>query len=208
MLTDKKAIEIVSRAKQRNVRDPKRSRAHFENIFRDYMGSIEFSGSYLDMGPGQYDFCEMARTRGAAKCFAIENDPAVIELGTYLGFEVIDQNIKNFGRTDIAGKPFSGIFNKFSYNAFWYVDQQERHEEFVKAIDSSLSPGGWSWISPWNGVPKKKNLSEDQIQAQLFEQRELFRKYGFEYQELTEKESKIYGVHGAVANNPVFTKNL
>jgi len=208
LLKDKKAIEIVSRAKQKNVRDPRRSREHFERIFRDFLSAVEFSGNYLDMGPGQYDFCEMARSAGATKCFAMENDPAVIELGEYLGFEVIDQNIKNFGMIDINGKPFSGIFNKFSYNAFWFIDQPDRHEEFVRTIDASLSPSGWSWIAPWNGVPKKKNLDSEQIEAQLLIQRKLFGEYGFEYRELTDKESKIYGVHGAVANNPVFTKNL
>ena len=37
MLTEKKEIEIISRAKQKNVRDPNRSRKHFENIFKNIL---------------------------------------------------------------------------------------------------------------------------------------------------------------------------
>ena len=40
MLTDPTEIEIISAARQKNVRDPLRSRAHFDNIFADFSRAI------------------------------------------------------------------------------------------------------------------------------------------------------------------------
>jgi len=208
VLTDKKAIEIVSTAKQKNVRDPKRSRLHFENIFDSFFSQHNFSGDYLDMGPGQYDFGVMAKERGADQCYAIENDPPVIELGKYLGFEVRDANIKLYAPALVENRKFSGVFNKFSYNCFWYLDNPEAHINFVDNVLASLSADGWAWIAPWNGVPKSKDLSESQIETQLELQKNIFQERGFNVRMLSDKEAKKFGVHGAVANSLIFTLNL
>jgi len=208
VLTDPKAIEIVAHAKQKNVRDPKRSRKHFINIYNDFLNGVDFSGDYLDMGPGQYDFGVMAKERGANQCFAIENDPAVIQLGEYLGFNVIEGNIKIFSRDMVDARIFQGIFNKFSYNCFWYIDNPKKHQYFVKQIAASIVDGGWAWIAPWNGVPKSKNLSREQIDVLLLEQQELFKHYGFNVLPISVMEAKKYGVNGSIANNVIFTLGL
>jgi hypothetical protein len=208
VLTDKKAIEIVSTAKQKNVRDPKRSRLHFENIFDSFFSQHNFSGDYLDMGPGQYDFGVMAKERGADQCYAIENDPPVIELGKYLGFEVLDANIKLYASALVENRKFSGVFNKFSYNCFWYLDNPEAHINFVDHVLASLSADGWAWIAPWNGVPKSKDLSESQIETQLELEKNIFQERGFDVRTLSDKEAKKFGVHGVVANSLIFTFNL
>ena len=66
MLTDPKEIEIISRARQKNVRDHRRSREHFTRIFADFLADVPMQGQRLvDMGPGQYDFGVLARERGA-----------------------------------------------------------------------------------------------------------------------------------------------
>ena len=208
MLTDPVAIEIIANAKQKNVRDPNRSRKHFENIFSDYLSRVEFSGDYLDMGPGQYDFGVMALERGADRCFAIENDPPVIALGEYLKFDVIEGNIKNFSADMVANQQFSGIFNKFSYNCFWYIGAEEKHRDFVEALRQSLVDGGWAWIAPWNGVPKNQDLSSADIEKMLSAQIELFVAQGFEYREINQMQARKYGIHGTIANNIIFTLGL
>jgi len=204
VLTDRKAIEIVSKAKQKNVRDPKRSREHFHNIFDDFFKGVEFSGEYLDMGPGQYDFGVLAKDRGAEQCTAIEFDPVVVELGEYLGFNVIEGNIKKYSHEMVSKKLFTGVFNKFTYNCFWYLDKPEQHKRFVGELTASVKDGGWAWIAPWNGVPKAKTVSESLIQSQLNEQIELFENNGFVTVPLSDDLARRYGVHGAVANNVVF----
>jgi len=64
MLTDPEEIRIISIARQKNVRDPNRSREHFHHIFKDFFSKSDFNGlRVLDLGPGQYDFGELARER-------------------------------------------------------------------------------------------------------------------------------------------------
>lgn len=208
MLTDPKAIAIIANAKQKNVRDPNRSRQHFKNIFEKFLQRVAFDGWYLDMGPGQYDFGVMAKERGADQCLAIEYDPPVIELGEYLGFEVVNGNIKKFSPAMVGNRKFSGIFNKFSYNCFWYLENDSAHSGFVNSIVDSLQEDGWAWIAPWNGVPKAKSLSQEQIESQLERQSQLFLEAGFNQLALTTAEARKYGINGAVANNVIFVKNL
>lgn len=208
MLTDPKAIEIIANAKQKNVRNPKRSRKHFENIYSDFFKNLKFDGDYLDMGPGQYDFGVMAKERGANQCYAIEYDPAVIELGEYLGFKVIEGNIKNFSREMSKDRTFTGVFNKFSYNCFWYIGADEKHQKFVDEVASSISENGWAWIAPWNGVPKSKDLSENEIIQLLDRQKELFISKGFKVIEIAQSDAKKYGINGTIANNIIFTYGI
>ena len=50
MLTDPREIEIISRARQKNVRLPTRSRQHFVNIFDDFFDQISFDeGPIIDL---------------------------------------------------------------------------------------------------------------------------------------------------------------
>lgn len=208
MLTDPVAIEIIANAKQKNVRDPNRSRQHFENIFADFMVDVSFHGNYLDMGPGQYDFGVLAQQRGADQCFAIDYDPAVLKLGEYLGFNVIDGNIKDFSREMVGSRRFQGIINKFSYNCFWYVDADDKHRGFVDSLADSIEPDGWAWIAPWNGVPKNSDLTDSKISEKLEMQKGLFVDKGFKAIPIDDLESRKYGIHGAIANNIIFTYGL
>ena len=150
MLTDPKEIEIISNARQANVRDPERSRVHFERIFETFFKDQDFSGrDYLDLGPGQYDFGELVRASGG-RTVAIDNDPAVIELGQYKGFETHEANLKNLAEMDL-GRLFDGIFCKFSISALWFRTEEE-HQQLVGALSALLKPTGWIWIAPWNGT--------------------------------------------------------
>ena len=206
MLTDATEIAIVANAKQKNIRDPKRNRQPFFHILEDFFGGKPLTGQYIDLGAGQFDFAEIVRERGGT-CVGVDFDPAVAELGRYKGFEVAELNIQT-----LASHPFDtvfdGVFNKFSLNAFWYWDDDEAHSAFVDAIVNLIYPDGWAWLGPWNGVPKKAKLDQAAIGRTLAFQRELFEAHGFTTVQLTPDLTKRYGIHGDVANNLVFCKNL
>ena len=206
MLTDPVEIEIISRALQKNVRDPRRSREHFDRIFADFLPDELLSGAeVIDLGPGQLDFGEMARARGATQVFGIDMDPAVIELGRHKGFEVVEGRLQYVKADDYPGG-FDGVFCKFSINAFW-----GRKVELARARAAEVArlvrPGGWGWIAPFNNI-RKDLTDEEEIASYLAAQIECFREHGFEAIELGDELSHYYGVHGAVANNPLFTRNL
>jgi methyltransferase family protein len=206
MLSDAKEIAIAANAKQKNIRDPRRNRQPFFDIFEDFFANTPLTGRYVDLGPGQFDFGEIVRERGGT-CVGVDFDPAVAELGRYKGFEVVEMNIQTLPAHDFGGK-FDGVFNKFSLNAFWHWDDDEAHRAFVAAIANLIQPEGWAWIGPWNGVPKKAELDDAAIDRVLDLQRELFEEHGFTTVPLTPAGTTRYGIHGQVANNVVFCKNL
>lgn len=206
MLTDPNEIEIISKAKQKNIRNPMRARVPFDNIFVDFFEGISLTGNYIDMGPGHFDFGEHIRTHGGT-CVGLDNDPAVIKLGVYKGFEAIETNIQSLAKKSM-GRKFDGVFNKFTFNAFWSWADEEKHQRMVGIIDDLLAENGWAWVGPWNGVPKKANLDEFTIEKTLDLQHRYFNDLGFDRHELSVEQTKYYGVSGHVANHVIFTKNL
>ena len=196
----------MSLARQKNLRDPTRSRVPFENIFDDFFGQIEFSGSSLmDLGPGQWDFGVLAEKKGA-KVSGIDNDPAVAKLGHHKGFDVIKGNLRNIER--YVAKKFDGIFCKFSINAFWFWEDFRRIESFAEAIDSCLYEAGWAWIAPWNGRPKTVQLTLERSAQVLETQLNAFASLGYEVINLSESETRRYGLQGVVENHPIFVKHI
>lgn len=210
MLTDPKAIEIISKAKQKNVSNPNRSRKHFENIFEDFFFDMDFQDlTLMDFGPGHYDFGELSRAKGAiVRC--IDKDPAVIELGTYLGYEVYEMDLKKLKASFIAFK-HDGVFCKFSLNAFWF-SELERLVDHTHQICNLMKDNAWGWIVPWNGIPKGKSLeveSDLDFLNNIFSvQLDTFAEYGFQCYQLDREHSVRYGVTGKTFNTPLFLKNL
>jgi hypothetical protein len=206
MLRHPKEIEIMSRAAQANLRDPRRPRIPFSNILDDFFTVDHLAGkSILDLGPGQFDLGELVRPH-AAIVETIDNDPAVIELGRYKGFPVFDLNLAellDFARTH-PGR-YDGVFCKFSINAFWFANRRDLIEH-VRALCALVKPGGWAWLAPWNGayqdVPAA--LRHELLRAQI----DSFVAKGFAHLELTGWQSRRYGINGLTANRPVFTRNL
>lgn len=207
MLTDPNEIDIISRARQKNVQDPKRSREHFYHIFDDFFKGISFTeGMYIDLGAGQFDFAEIVRSLGG-NCLGVDNDEAVIELGQYKGFEAIRADVKKLSALNL-NRSFDGVFNKFTLNAFWFWNDDSRHKELIDSISMLMKPGAWAWIAPWNGIPKKLHLDKNDIRRVISMQINLFLEHGFNYINLTEKQSRYYGINGNIVNNIVFYKNL
>lgn len=207
MLTDPREVEIISKARQKNVRDQKRSRKHFESIFQDFLNPIDLTGhDLLDLGPGQYDFGVLALERGA-RTVGIDNDPAVIELGRYKGFEAVYGRIQEM-TPEAFGRAFDGLFCKFSINCFWYYDDPEAQDALVDRVVGLMKPDAWSWIAPWNGVPKKAELEQDEVDRVLARQIDRFRHHGFRAFDLSTELATRYGITGAVANHALFVRGL
>lgn len=205
MLTDPEEIAIISLAKQANVRDPKRSRVHFEHIFADFLDGVTLRGArVLDIGPGQWDFGVIARERGA-DVVGIDRDPAVLELGRHKGFDVIEADLRTVTAAKLGG-PYDAIFCKYSINAFWFHDDADGFGGHMATLLGTLKPDGWGWIAPWNGAPKSVPLDPAEISAVLEGQRAIFATAGFDFRDLTVDETRRYGVHGATANNALFTR--
>jgi hypothetical protein len=207
MLKDSKEIEIISNARQVQVRNPERSRKHFEDIFNDFLSGIDLEKKLLlDLGPGQFDFAEIVRPKGGI-VHSIDNDPAVIELGEYKGLNVRLDNLKKLPKIKYDFK-FDAVFCKYSINAFWFHDNDAKHTEYVESINNLMKADGFAWIAPWNGVPKKAQLSDREIQRVLDLQADLFRDFGFTGINLTKKLTTRYGIHGITANQALFFRNL
>lgn len=207
MLTDSIEIEIISRARQRNVRDHKRSREHFTRIFNDYLDAVEFSGAkLLDFGPGQYDFGVLADGRGS-EIWAVDNDPAVIELGRHKGFNVVEGSLKAIASLNLP-QDFDGLFCKFSLNMFWFCDDLHELRRHLETIDALRGPHGWAWLAFWNGVPKNAEVGEADVARVLDVGWQTLRKLGYQRHELSLHEARYYGVHGATADRVVYTCNI
>lgn len=205
MLDDPKAIEIISRARQKNVALAKRSEQDFECLFDDFFGEHDFKDELImDLGPGQYDFARRVRARGGT-VEHIDKDPAVVELGRYLGFEVAEANLRSFDYSQRTAR-YDGLFCKFSINAFWFQSVDEVRSK-IRAIDSMLKSTGWGWIAPWNGLPK--NGWEDQDPRPFLDaQAEAFSECGWSGYELPDLLTRRYGITGSVQNHPLFVRNL
>lgn len=207
MLTDPEEICIIAEARQKNIRDPARSREHFHRIFNDFISPVNFANTVLlDLGPGQYDFAILARERGAIT-YGVDNDPAVIRLGNHKKFPVLEKDLKKLGAADFDFQ-FDGLFCKYSINAFWFHANDEHLVEYISQLGHLLKPGGWGWVAPWNGVPKKASLSVSRIREILTLQARLFKELGFETVDLTEELSAYYGVHGVTGNRALFFRNV
>jgi hypothetical protein len=204
VLTDRAEIEIISRALQSGMRNPKLSRAPFQRIFDDFLKSVRFRGAeVLDLGPGQWDFGVLARERGA-EVWGVDNDPAVLDLGWYKLFNAIEGNLRQPSTFDPVG-PFDGLFCKLSINAFWTTAGLEAQRRHVSELLSVAKPDAWIWIAPWNGIPGDFAGSSDDV---LSWQQRAFEEQGCTSRFLSEKEAIYYGVHGTTANRILFTRNL
>jgi hypothetical protein len=204
MLKDPEEIAIISTAKQANVRNPDRPRVPFENIFKDFLGNVAFTGtSVIDMGPGHWDFGVIAAQHGA-QVYGIDHDPAVIALGKHKGFHTIEGELTKPGSLDLKGR-FDGLFCKFSINAFWFKNSVEAQREYISDLLAWGKPTAWIWIAPWNGAPA--NVPDPSMEP-LEWQIKVFEEHGCKTTIMDPPTAKRYGVTGKVANHALFTRGL
>lgn len=206
MLHDPEEIELISKAAQVNLRDPRRPRTHFVNILEDFFSPRQFSAkTILDLGPGHFDLGELTTLFGAV-VDAIDNDPAVIALGRHKGFSVFELDLTNpepFVASHSA--QYDGIFCKFSFNAFSFSNPHDlkRNTDQLCAL---MKEDAWAWLAPWNGSYQElpERLRGELLRVQI----DSFLAKGFHYFEVNKWQSLRYGIHGLTANRPIFTRHL
>ncbi|HJK88454.1 MAG: class I SAM-dependent methyltransferase [Candidatus Megaira endosymbiont of Mesostigma viride] len=141
--------EVMANAIQPNMRTP-RPLAGLNAIVDNYLKNIDFQGTHiLDIGPGQCDFLDIVKGKGAVT-YGIDFDPAVVKLGEMRGHNMTFCDLtKDWPFKDMV---FDGIFCRSSINCYWFVqpDNNELLKQFLDRISKSLKSNGWMWILPWN----------------------------------------------------------
>ncbi|MDA1257664.1 MAG: hypothetical protein O3C10_07455 [Chloroflexi bacterium] len=202
MLPNQRAVEIISRAKQKNVAQPRKSIRDFENVIADFLAgplARPVRGQrVLDLGPGQFDFARLLQAQGAM-VESLDYDPAVIELGGYLGCTVRRADFKDLAADELAQR-YDGVFCKFSINAFWWNDPTVAYER-QRGFCSLVKPSGWGWIAPWNGRGERDDAT---VACFVDVQNRAFRESGWQRWDLSEELASRYGITGSVLDHPVF----
>jgi len=148
MLYNDEERRTMALAVQPNMRSANISIGPFQNIAADFLQDRHFvDRDILDIGPGQLDFLDIARTRGARTTRAIDFDPAIRQLGNLRGHDVEVADLKQ--GWPLVGQRFSGIFCRGSINCFWY-ESSDVLLKFLDGIVNSIEADGWLWIAPWN----------------------------------------------------------
>ncbi|HJK88455.1 MAG: class I SAM-dependent methyltransferase [Candidatus Megaira endosymbiont of Mesostigma viride] len=129
------------------------------DIVAGYFRDFDFCDLHiLDIGPGQCDFLDIAKAKGAVT-YGIDFEPAVVKLGEMRGHNMTLCNvIKDWPFKDMV---FDGIFCRGSINCYWFIQQGNSYllQQFLNQITKSLKPDSWMWIMPWNKPsPSQVNL--------------------------------------------------
>jgi SAM-dependent methyltransferase len=148
MLLDDEEIQIMAKAIQPHLREPKRSEMVSRRIFEDFLVERKLAGTkVLELGPGQYDLARMVEAAGAT-VVSMDHDPAVIALGEKRGYQVIRADFRRFDWSSLRGK-FDGLTCRGSITPLWFRNV-ESLGRFVDEICSVLRRDGWGWLAPWN----------------------------------------------------------
>ncbi len=175
MLFDDEEIEIMSAAKQPQLRTPNYSARPSKNIFNDFFSEHEFRGTkMLELGPGQFDFARLVEQAGG-RVVSLDSDPAVVALGRKRGYEVIESDYIGVDWNAWRGE-FDGLFARGSINAFYYRDPHSLNA-FVDEICSVLKRDGWGWLTPAND--DTEDSAPAHIRLMLETQRQAFARNGF-----------------------------
>lgn len=122
----------------------------FLAIIDDCLSQARFQdAAILDIGPGHWDFLDIARSRGARRTMGIDFDPAVCRLGEMRGHDVAQADLRK--GWPLGGDRFDGIFCRASINIYWF--DEASLADFLGAMAAAAGPEGWIWIVPWNNPP-------------------------------------------------------
>lgn len=139
---------IMAEALQPNMRSANIPQTAFAQIIADHLADFRFEGArVLDIGPGQLDFLDIARDRGAAQTVGVDFDPAIVALGKLRGHDIRLANLRQGWPCPDAR--FDLIFCRGSLNCHWFP-AEPRLRAFLDGLAGSLAPGGRMWIAPWN----------------------------------------------------------
>lgn len=138
---------LMAAAVQPNMRRQDVSAVSLEKIADAFHLRCSRDARILDIGPGQCDFLDIAKKRGATTV-GCDFDAAIVELGRMRGHTMQQSNLRNGFPAGLG--TFDGIFCRGSINVYWFAADPERLRPLLDGIAAALRPGGWMWIAPWN----------------------------------------------------------
>jgi cyclopropane fatty-acyl-phospholipid synthase-like methyltransferase len=201
MLYNQVEIDMLKNALEPGIRNPNRPRVHFERIMKRFFKHYDFQNkTILDIGPGHYDFCELARNRGATP-FAIELDESVVKLGQHRKIEVLKGNLINPKVYESFTGKIDLLFCRGSINCKWFIDKNE-HENYLRSMLSVLKDNGSAWISPCN-----EPTTSDHYKSCLETQMQFLKSANFHPVRMHKFSAYYYGIW---SDNPklIYIKNL
>ena len=194
-------------AKQPGLRGADR-RVPLEAIVADFCLESRCHGArVLDLGPGHFEFAEIAQQAGARDVIGVDNDPAVVRLGELRGLKTYEMDIRELSADALGGK-VDGIFCRLSLNAVWFGSAWEAHDDWARRLSSLLTPGGWAWLAPWNY--KKDGADFNQTAEAIRLQIATLQRRGFLTFRLLPDPARYYGLtgHQEPARETVIVRNL
>src|ERR1044071_5473675 len=127
MMPSKECLwQLMARAAPGNCRGPS-PRDWWDGFLRildAFFTPGDLSGRRIvDLGPGHYQFCTLVAA--ASGCpIGIERDPALVELGVELGYEVVEKDVVAVSPVDVGG-PVDGLFAKYAVRTFEATSSEE-----------------------------------------------------------------------------------
>lgn len=201
MLYNQTEIEMLKNAQEPGIRDPLRPRVHFQRIISRFFKNYDFNQKViLDLGPGHYDFCDLARSKGAIP-YSIELDECVVRLGRYKKIEVLHGDLVDPNIYDEFKGKVDLLFCRGSINCGWFNDENE-HTIYLEKMLSVLKENGSAWISPCNA-----SESFLQYREMLDIQMKIFTKNNFYTLNTNKLQSYLYGIWSDTPRI-IYTKNL
>lgn len=186
--------------------NPRRGR-RVANVINDMFEPAHFAGRrIIELGPGHYAFALLARHLGA-DVVCVERDPAFVQLGRHLGFEVLDQDFNDLHPGQFSDS-FDGLWAKGIFNAC-RPNHDHSLSDFVGRITALLKPDGWGWIVTVN---KTRNApagwdSQSFIDHRVELQRQAFAAAGWEVSLIPDTQRSHYALNYANSHY-FFTKRL
>ena len=196
--------ELMASAIQVNMRTSSAAvHRGISSIVDSYWNHIDFHGlRILDIGPGQCDFLDIVKEKGAIT-FGVDFDPAVVKLGEMRGHNMTLCNL----REDLPFKDmtFDGIFCRGSINCYWFAQPDNSLLlQFLDHITKSLRPNGCMWILPWN---KPADNQENLVDATRATIDEWAKQSNVKIEVVSEAQKSKYGLYYTIPVTEIWTKN-
>lgn len=138
-------------------------------LIEEFLPDDYFRGKrILELGPGQCDFLDIAKRKGAVATFGVDFDPAIVELGKLRGHQVTLANLSE--GWPLAGQRFDGVYSRVSTNIYWYKEA-DRLRGFLDGIADSVA-GGWLLFVPFNQPYENPQAPQLRAEADAWLKRE------------------------------------
>lgn len=204
---DKRALSIIASSEftTHDRYGPHRA-VRASNILNDFFRIEHFRGkTILEFGPGHYSFALLARRLGA-KLICVEKYTPHVELGNYLGFEVLDLDFLEV-TPELLGRQVDGFWMKGAFNACRFRGDDDIRNA-VRQMTSLVHLNGWGWCVTVNKASASTGQDPVRYQMERIElQKDAFLECGWNASPIEESDRKRYALSYAGARY-MFTRNL